>query len=164
MKGRINVKQLCLIRHAKSSWYHPSSEDINRPLVTEGEEEAKNLGLKLKSYNFLPQLILTSNAVRAMETSKIIAKELIYDTENIIVDKTIYEAEVEDLLAVVQMIPERISKAILIGHNPAITWFANYLANDHLVNLPTCGFYIVEFATDDWQEIMTVPCKHIEIS
>lgn len=155
------MKTLCLIRHAKSSWNHPEISDFDRPLELRGEEDAAIVGKWLHKQTFKPDIILSSPANRAINTTKILATQLNYDTDKIITEPSIYEASVEDLLAVIKDVDNKYNTLLLVGHNPGLTWLANYLAEDHMVNLHTCGVYCITFETNKWAEITEADSKHV---
>jgi len=153
------VKKLCLIRHAKSSWDNPAIEDHERPLDPRGEADAALMGGFLAKKQLKPDIILASNATRAVDTARIIAEQVGVGSDKIDSEEQIYDAGVEDLLAMIQDLPSDYQTVFLVGHNPGLTWLANYLAEDHLINLPTCGAYCVAFDTDSWANIKTVEGK-----
>lgn len=155
------MKRLCLIRHAKSSWNHPSVEDHERPLDERGEEDAKAMGEILTENKVKPDYILASPAKRASDTATLIAESIGFAKDQIITDENLYEAGVEDLLAIIQSLDNKHKSVLLVGHNPGLTYLANYLADDHVVNLPTCGAYCVDFDTNDWSEITVVDGKTV---
>ena len=41
---------------------------------------------------------------------------------------------------------------MLVGHNPAITEFANAMANVAIENMPTCGFVQLQLDIDTWSQ------------
>jgi phosphohistidine phosphatase len=144
---------LCLIRHAKANWNHPSAQDIERLLTNEGENEAINMGKDLQAKGLVPNLIISSPAKRAQKTAELIAQNVNYPVDKIDVRPELYEASVEELLHCLENLHDHHKTVFLIGHNPAITMLANYLADDHMINLPTCGVYCIDFITDEWNQI-----------
>lgn len=158
------MKTLCLIRHAKSSWSNPTMPDTDRPLDNRGVEDAESIALILQEKSFQPDCVLASPAVRATKTAEIIMAKLQLDKKLLSIDKHIYDAAVEDLLAVIQGLDKKIQSVLLVGHNPGLTWLANYLADDHVVNLPTCGTYCVNFDAKGWQDITTVEGKTLFVA
>lgn len=159
MKKNHTMRKLCLIRHAKSSWDNASMQDHDRPLDARGESDAIKMGDILLEKNLHPDAILTSDALRALATAQLIAKQLSFPEDKITQDPAIYDAGVEDLLAILQKLPAKYAMVILVGHNPGLTWLANYLADDHLINLPTCGVYCVGFEAENWSDITTSEYK-----
>ena len=69
------MKTLYIVRHAKSSWDHPGLGDDQRPLLEKGKKRTKYVVDYFLENNCRPDLIISSHAVRAFETAKIIAAE-----------------------------------------------------------------------------------------
>ena len=155
------MKQLCIVRHAKSSWIDPALNDMDRQLDEIGKINALLTGGILKEKNFKPDVIITSSATRAKDTAYLIAETLGYPSAKVIEDPLIYEAQVEDLLSVIQNIERNYHTVLLVGHNPGLTLLANYLADQHINSLVTCGVCCFEFATNDWTEITVAECKKL---
>jgi phosphohistidine phosphatase len=42
---------------------------------------------------------------------------------------------------------------MLIGHNPALTDLGNYISNQQIGNIPTCGILCVELNISSWRKI-----------
>lgn len=148
------MKWLYLIRHAKASWEHPEIPDYERPLTERGEQDAKHMGHWLKQHDVHPDAIISSPAVRALATAKIMAKKVKFPSKNIIIDPEIYEAGVEELIAVIRNLDDQANKILFFGHNPSLLWLANFLCDDHLANIPTCGIYCIEFDTLHWHDFV----------
>ncbi len=151
------MKELFLIRHAKSSWNHPSLRDFDRPLNKRGEAAAPAMGEDLKERGILPDVIISSPAVRALTTAKIIARELGYPEENIQEEPAIYEASSQELIRVINGIDEAHQSAMLFGHNPGFHDVANALLSDeeYVEEMPTCAVVMIRFQDEHWGSIGT---------
>jgi phosphohistidine phosphatase len=68
------MKKIFLIRHAKSDWGHESLADIDRPLNQRGYDEAYLASSLLKKKNFIPDLLISSSATRAISTCFIFSR------------------------------------------------------------------------------------------
>jgi phosphohistidine phosphatase len=147
------MKTLYLVRHAKSSWKFPNLDDFDRPLNKRGKRDAPVMGKFLKERKILPDIIISSPAARAKKTAKIIAKALSYPKTDINFKKEIYEASAVGLLKIAAMINDKISSAMLFGHNPGMTYLANMLANVRIDNIPTCGVVCIELDIPSWNKI-----------
>src|SRR6516164_4541044 len=95
------MKTLFLVRHAKSSRDDPVLPDKERPLNERGRRDAPRMGERLAKRGVKPDIIVSSPAVRALTTAELIARELDYDLRDIAVDKRLYSASADDLLAVI---------------------------------------------------------------
>lgn len=155
------MKRLYLIRHAKSSWEHPELPDIERPLNERGEQDTLEMAQWLKEEGVSPDIIISSSAKRALTTAMMMAEELGFPTDQVITDQRIYDANVEDLFEVIKGLDDSAQSVMFFGHVPSLNMLANYLCNDHLINIPTCGIYCIDFATDSWKDFLDAENKFI---
>ena len=146
------MKRLIVIRHAKSSWDDPSEDDFDRPLNKRGERDAPNMGKRLKEKDFAFDLFLSSPAKRALTTCKRIAEAVNYPKERIKTDRSLYHADEDEILQVVQSIADSANVAVIFGHNPGLTDFVNRLMNEHIMNVPTCGMVSCQLQVTSWKE------------
>ena len=58
-----------LFRHGKSDWNTTTSGDRDRPLNTRGERAAATMGLVFRKMEEIPDLVVSSPAVRAETTA-----------------------------------------------------------------------------------------------
>lgn len=148
------MKRLTLLRHAKSSWREADLPDLARPLSRRGERDAPLMGRRLKHRELRPSLILTSHARRAQATARLVARALGYPEEIIEVERSLYLASPERILAVVAAQDERFADILLVAHNPGLTELVNRLLPGlALDNLPTCGVVAVDFDADRWGDL-----------
>lgn len=148
------MKQLFVIRHAKSSWGDPSLCDRDRPLNKRGKHDAPLMGRVLRERGAQPDLMVSSPARRARKTALLIADEIGYPREEISIDERIYEAGTAGIVGLIQALPESAERVYLIGHNPVLTDLVNQLAGDVVSHLPTCAIAAIEFAVEAWSETM----------
>lgn len=149
----IILKQLLLIRHAKSSWDDIGLEDIDRPLNNRGKKEASILGRLLKKKGLLPQLIISSPAKRARKTAKKISQEVGYPKSDIEINKVIYPGSVSSLVECIRSIDKKIDQVFIVAHYPGLMDLGNYLAGSNIEKLPTCGFILIDFKMKSWKDI-----------
>ena len=97
-----------------------------------------------------PSLILSSPAVRAWTTAKVVAHELHYPLEFLQREHDLYLASKRQLLEVVRRQDEGFNNILLVGHNPGLTDLANYLVPGLTGNLPTCAVVSVNIELDHW--------------
>ncbi|MDP3464724.1 MAG: histidine phosphatase family protein [Sulfuricurvum sp.] len=147
------MKTLYIIRHAKSDWNDLSLSDFERPLNKRGQKNTLFMGELLAHNNVHPDLIVSSPAVRAKATAKEIAKIVNYDTKKIVYEDTLYMADVNAIEGVLKKISSSKKTVFIIGHNPDLTLFAEYISGYDIDNIPTCGIFCVTLKNDDWQSI-----------
>lgn len=147
------MKTLYLLRHAKSSWDNPELDDFERPLNKRGHHDAPLIGNLLEKLNISPDLIISSPAIRASMTARIIADAIKYPLDRIRYDENIYEAGEMDLLEVIYAVDDTVDKLMLVGHNPSFTYLSHYLAKHHAQNIPTCGMFAAELNITSWTKV-----------
>lgn len=153
------MKTLLLTRHAKSSWKDASLSDRERPLNKRGKRDAPAMGELLRDRDLVPDLILSSPAVRAYKTARKIAKAVGYDPKRIRVHEGIYLGGVDGLLEVIRDIDGQAARACLVGHNPDLTDTASRLTGEAMADMPTCGVVVIEFPCSSWRECLDTPGK-----
>ena len=144
------MKILTIVRHAKSSWNDNSLPDNKRPLNRRGERDAPIMGERIHEHGIRPSLIVSSPATRAWTTAKIIAEAINYPREFLQKEDDLYLASLDEILDVVVAQENGFNNLMIVGHNPGLTDFANFLVPGLTNNLPTAGVVSVEIDQDDW--------------
>jgi phosphohistidine phosphatase len=147
------MRQLTLIRHAKSSWENPALSDFDRPLNKRGRKNAPLMGKILRKRGLVFQQIISSPALRAITTARLIAEELGFPEQDIAQRADLYDASLDALLDCVSSLDNRYSKIAMVAHNPGITALCNHLTGESITNLPTCAVATIEFELDDWRTV-----------
>ncbi|UII24936.1 histidine phosphatase family protein [Fulvivirga maritima] len=143
-------KTLFLIRHAKAMDRQNNQSDSERELDSVGLQNATRMGMNMEHQNVRPDIIISSPALRAHTTASLIAEQIKYDTSKIHHNPEIYEASTRTLLQVINQFKNEWSNVILVGHNPSISYLAEYITKDEIGNMTTCGVVRIEFDFDDW--------------
>lgn len=146
-------KKLLIVRHAKSDWGIPEVTDFNRPLNQRGNSNAKLMGEWLLKKSVFPQLMVSSPALRAINTAKLVATEVGYDLVKIEENKIVYNANCNALLNVINGFENQYDFIAIFGHNYGITDLVIYLTDAEIFNIPTCGMVMIDFPFDDWKMI-----------
>ncbi len=139
------MKNLILLRHAKSCWKNSSLPDFDRPLNSRGIKNAPAMAELVRRKNIPLDLILSSSAKRTSETTKTFIRILDYKKEVLFLDD-LYSASSKTILNKIQMVDEICKNILVVCHNPGITDLANYIGNTFIDNIPTAG--IVGFSFD----------------
>ncbi len=143
--------KLFIIRHAKSSWDHVGLLDFDRPLNHRGIADAPKMGERLKAKGVKPDMILSSNALRAKKTIKEIAKKVKFKNK-ITFKRKIYEANLSTLHKMIKKVDKKNKTLFLCGHNFELNMLAEkYVGFDE--NIPTCGIVEIEFNCNKWKDI-----------
>lgn len=155
------MKQVYLIRHAKSCWEDPSLGDKERPLNPRGHRDAPIMANYLAKLNVQPDLIVSSTAKRTQTTASYFAKQFEISDEEIMYENDLYDASVDDVFSTLRSVPADKNVVFLIGHNPSITYFSNMFGGDRIDNVPTCGIVRIDFSGDDWTSFDVKNAKQV---
>lgn len=148
------MKTLYLARHAKSSWKH-DVDDHKRPLKKRGEKDAHLVSQKVKEELKAPQLIVSSDATRALSTAHFFKDAWEIEEENFKTDHILYDFSGQNVMRYIKSLDNSLQTVMIVGHNHAFTSLVNMLGNHYIENLPTAGFVKLEFDEDRWEDITT---------
>ena len=101
------AKTVLLLRHAKSAWSDPRLDDHERPLNRRGEQAAKAMAEHIVRREPRPDLILCSTAMRTRQTLAPLVKLLDAPAPPIALEKALYLASEDVLLAHLQAVARR---------------------------------------------------------
>ncbi len=131
------VKTILLLRHAKSAWSDPRLDDHERPLSRRGERAAKAMADHIVRREPRPDLILCSTAMRTRQTLAPLVKRLDAPAPPITLERGLYLASEDILLAHLQAVPDDAATVLLIAHNDGIWRLAEALAESGPAELLT---------------------------
>src|ERR1700760_1277857 len=158
------MRRLLLLRHAKTEHDAPSGPDQDRRPDDPGRGDAAEIGGWIGRHPPFPDAVLVSTAVRTRQTWEIVWETMkhlvpqpqveilpeLYGADPAQLLQTIHDASVTD--------PPRL---MVVGHNPgmhelalALTGSGDAAGRKALAhNLPTSGLVVLDFATDDWNDV-----------
>ena len=151
------LRQLLILRHAKSAWNTEAATDFARPLNKRGERDAPRVGHWLREQSLIPDHVLSSPAERARQTALKVCKELDFPAARVQWEPHIYEATQADLLQVLAGCPAEARRILLVGHNPGLELLVRYLCPSVVLPqdgklLPTAAVALLEMP-DDWRQL-----------
>lgn len=146
------MKKIILVRHGKSAWDDPNLTDHNRPLADRGLEDVPEMALRLKEKGLIPDLMISSTAIRASQTAEILAEVLHLPKSKIVYDKNLYHASYAMILKCIQRQDDANELIFVVGHNPGMNDFIDFFGG-RFDNLPTSGQYALLVDTDHWQQL-----------
>ncbi len=106
-------------------------------------------------------LLISSSAVRALETARTIAGKVGYPREDIQLEERLYHASAGELIGVIRGTDDAVGTLMLIGHNPGLTDLANLLGPREIFNLPTCAVLHLRFDIDAWSGLSEVSGEEV---
>jgi phosphohistidine phosphatase len=147
------MKNLFVIRHAKSSWANIGQDDFDRPLNDRGERDAPVMAKRLWDAGFKLDAVVSSPAVRALSTAKYFAERYDFKKKDITLIDKLYHAPVQTFYDVIANdLNQDWETVAIFSHNPGITYFINSLRLVQLDNLPTCGIFGVGADIKHWSD------------
>ncbi|HLA96565.1 MAG TPA: histidine phosphatase family protein [Pyrinomonadaceae bacterium] len=155
------MKRIFILRHAKSSWGDANLSDFERPLNDRGLNVAPFMGELIARRGVILDAIVSSPAMRASQTAKIIKESAGLNVE-IKFDDRIYEASPNTLRQVISELGDNLDSAMLVGHNPGIEGFIRYLTG-RMEPMPTAALAIIKLKIDHWQDITADSGKLVEV-
>jgi phosphohistidine phosphatase len=152
------VKTLFLLRHAKSSWAEPGTDDHDRALSPRGVRAAELVALYLAQRPVRPSFALCSTARRALDTLSPIRRHLGIPYR---AERGLYLAEPGPLRERLARLEEPEANVLLVGHNPGLHELAEQLAGagDRSARaqlrerFPTAALAVLQFEIEHWSEI-----------
>ncbi len=146
------MKQLLLIRHAKSSWADFSIKDFDRPLNDRGKKDAPMMAERLRKKDIDIDAFIASPAKRARKTAEAFVKELKDKKKDIEFYEELYLAGPSVFFDVISKTNDKHDTIAVFSHNEGITSFANMLTTTRIDNIPTCGVFAVKAKIKHWSE------------
>ena len=147
------MKTLYLLRHAKSSWDDPELKDFERPLASRGLRDVPEMASRFQNRGSHVECIISSPAVRAKTTAKLLAEQIGFPVDEVASNPELYFAGAGMFLKAARLLDDHFDSAMLVGHNPAITEFANMMSGADIDNIPTCGLVQMSLDIDSWGDI-----------
>jgi len=147
------MKILYLLRHAKSSWEDPGLKDFERPLNDRGTGDVPVMARRFSERGKRVDCIIASPALRARTTARLFAEGIGFPEDDIISNPELYFAGTGMLRKAAGLADENCEAVMLVGHNPAITEFANAMADCDIDNVPTCGLVELSLPIEHWADI-----------
>jgi phosphohistidine phosphatase len=161
------MRRLMLLRHAKTETDAPSGKDHDRRLDDRGRSDAADIGAWMVRHGHVPDLVLVSTAVRAMQTwnivqdaikgaIKAVAQPLVANLPEL------YGAGPSQLLQIIHALDaEDPQRLLVIGHNPGLHELALALIGSGdaagrkalAENLPTSGLAVIDFPIKGWNDV-----------
>lgn len=153
-------KTLLLMRHAKSSWKTEAISDHERPLNRRGRRAANQMADFLQNRNLIPSIVLSSTAVRAEMTSRLLLEKWSNDVELTLFD-SLYHAPPDAYLdAIAACIPTR-QIVMCVGHNPGMEELVLMLSGKH--EFMSTAAIAMFTTTGEWDRIDRNHCELLDV-
>jgi phosphohistidine phosphatase len=146
------MKTLLVLRHAKSSWKEAGLDDHERSLNKRGRRDAPRMGKLVREHGLTPDVIISSDAVRARLTAEAVAETSRY-TGEIRFEGALYAASPADILAVLRTVGGRTAATVMVvGHNPGMEELVARLTGEQ-PELPTAALAQIVLPIERWGDL-----------
>ena len=146
------MKQLLIVRHAKSSWDLATLKDFDRPLNERGNADAPTMAKRLLDKKVSIDAFISSTAKRALATATHIAEAYNVKEKSIIKLPELYHAIPSVFYKVISTINDSFNTVAIFSHNPGITDFVNELTDIKIDDMPTCGIFAINIQSTIWED------------
>jgi phosphohistidine phosphatase len=147
------TRTLYIVRHAKAEDRATFMSDHDRELISEGIMAAARVGRFLRDKSVLPDQIASSTAPRARDTAKVIAEQIGFDPAQIQLNENLFEGGPKAYLAAVNQLPDSAQSAMIMGHNPDVSYFAEFLTHQSVGSMSKGAVIAVQFDELTWAEV-----------
>lgn len=148
------------MRHAKSDWSVDYGRDHERPLNQRGERSARMMGRVLTRDGYVPELIVSSTAVRARSTARLADEAGDWRAE-LVLDDALYGGGVDSAVQVASSAPD-VERLMLVGHQPTWSFLVSTLTGEY-VDMKTATVVVIGFDISVWAELTSGPGEMVAV-
>jgi phosphohistidine phosphatase len=147
--------RLTLVRHGHATPQAPAGQtDFDRMLDRKGEAEAMEMARRCLELGLVPDLVRSSAAARARDTAATFARIMGLSDERLSVERNLYLAEADTLLAAVRETDSAVRHLMLVAHNPGLGDLAQQFApRARLRGFETGAVCTLELRAAGWAEV-----------
>ena len=148
------MKRVIIVRHAKTI-QHGYDQDFDRTLTDHGRDDSERTSMEMARNGILPELIISSPAVRTTQTTRIFADTFGYPTGNVRYEKKLYSGMLTTtFLKMLHEIDDRHTTVMVVGHNPTVYNYLDMLLPGFCLDVPTCSTIVIEFDIEQWSDLI----------
>jgi len=152
------MKTIYFIRHAKSGWSVPDTSDFERSLSKRGKKDINTMGSYLALRGIKPDLILSSCALRAQQTTDRLADKIAFEGKKYYL-RELYFTSVETMGEIISIQDDTVESMFIVGHNPYLHELVNTFIDEHISKFPSLGIIRIDFNTESWGSLTEVKGK-----
>ena len=145
------MRSIIIFRHGKSDWDAIYDRDHDRPLSKRGIKASKKMGQYLNKIQQIPEIVISSSAIRAKNTAKLALEHGSWSSE-LAIESKIYGGTSETLLSIIHSTEDKYRSICLLGHEPTCSSFIS-LSTYHSQRFTTASMAKINFKTKSWSEI-----------
>ncbi len=147
------MKELLIMRHAKTESSEFFRSDFARNLTTNGVAQSQLQGKYLSLLPFEPDKVLVSSSNRTRQTlTELLPYTEWKDVDIETIDK-LYHSSLQDLLEVIEEVGEEVDRLMIVSHNFGVLELVQHLSSDFIPKFKTGTLALFKLNTDNWQDI-----------
>jgi phosphohistidine phosphatase len=143
------MRTLLLFRHAKADKDPSHATDHERPLTGKGKDAAAMMGRYLKGIDQVPDLVVSSSAVRARDTAQRAAKAGEWKCP-IVLEDALYATSPKEVLSFIKDLDDEARVVMLVGHEPTWSELAGRLIGGAALDVPTAALARIDLDIETW--------------
>jgi phosphohistidine phosphatase len=145
-------RYLYLLRHAQSAEKQTGQTDKDRELTPTGAKQSLRIASFFLQQKTFPDVVLSSSSVRTRQTVGWIADAVKLEPEHIFYHDELYEASTRTLFHFLSQVDDDYHHVMCVGHNPAISYLAEYLTKKEIGEMVPCGLSIIQLNISTWRD------------
>lgn len=152
------MRTLLVMRHAKSDWGAAYPDDHGRPLAPRGIKAAQRLGRFVTDSGAVPELVISSTAVRALHTVELASEAGKWECP-IVSEPGLYASDTEHVLEIVGAANPEVSRLLIAGHEPTWSALVALLIGGGRVTMPTAAVACLDMPHGEWVDLGRGTCE-----
>ena len=145
-------RNLLILRHGKSDWSASYGPDRERPLAPRGVKAAGLMGRYVRHVEVIPDLVLSSPAVRARRTAELAIEGGEWGVPMEIRDE-FYGGGGEAVLHTLRHLDPSVRGVAIVGHEPVWSSLVGRLSGGAFPRFPTAALAYLTLDSDEWGEL-----------
>jgi phosphohistidine phosphatase len=146
------MKNILIMRHAKSDWHSDATQDHERPLNERGRSASRIMGSFVSQIHQVPHAVLVSSAVRARTTIDIAVAAGKWESR-VITAPELYSQSLETILELVRGQDDSTDSLMLAGHEPTSSSLLAASVGGGSYRFPTAAIARIDFPVEAWERI-----------
>ncbi len=148
------MKRLILVRHAKTEPLTDAASDFERKLKRRGINDAALVARDLKSRAYVPEVLISSPAKRAIQTAHVFAEAYGIPLDDIKQAMFVYDGDTTArMLDAIAGLAGNADTVMVVGHNPDMATLSMLLSREDFYHFPTGACTVITFSITDWQDM-----------
>lgn len=146
------MRELMVLRHGKSDWGADTGSDHERPINSRGVRSARAVGRWVSSVSLIPDLVVSSTAVRARTTAELAIASGDWPVKLQLEDR-LYAADPMVAIDVIASTSPAVERLMVVGHQPTWSSLVGALIGGGAVEMPTAGLSVLNVRVSRWSDI-----------